>query len=316
MIRCLCCNKEIKNPDEYETGIRWHKKCLKRFFGTPVMPELDCSEEELERLANLTVDSGLTVPGVQKKLPLHLEGGDKTARLTIVDYPTGYILKPQSDDFAFLPEAEYMAMKMAEAAKIETVPNAQVFINDGYAYITKRIDRDVGQMRAMEDFCQLSGRMTADKYRSSYENCGKVIKKYSRNVGLDLTEFFYRLLFCFATGNSDMHLKNFSLIEEEAGSRLFFLSAAYDLLPVNIIMPADQEQMALTVNGKKKNIRKKDFLILAQNLGIHEKTALGLMRQILKYKTAIMNEADIAYIPDEMKGKMKDLIETRMEALE
>ncbi len=51
----------------------------------------------------------------------------------------------------------------------------------------------------------LKKRMTADKYRSSYENCGKVIKKYSKNVGLDLAEFYYRLLFCFLTGNSDMH---------------------------------------------------------------------------------------------------------------
>ena len=315
MIRCLCCNKEIIKPDEYETSVCWHKKCIKRFFGTAVLPEIDCSDEELEKLVSLSVDKGLTVPGVQKKLSLHLSGEDKTARLTIVDYPTGYILKPQSEDYSFLPEAEFLAMKMAEAVKIKTVPNALVRMKGGYAYITRRIDRNAGDMFAMEDFCQLSGRMTADKYRSSYENCGKVIKKYSRNVGLDIAEFYYRLVFCFAVGNSDMHLKNFSLIEEKPGSRCFSLSSAYDMLPVNIIMPEDKEQMALTLNGKKRNIRKKDFLILAENLGIHEKVAVGLIRQILKYKKVLMDEVISSYISEEMKNALRDLIEERAEAL-
>nr|MCR5734817.1 HipA domain-containing protein [Lachnospiraceae bacterium] len=185
MIRCLCCNKEIANPGEYEKTVLWHQKCIKAFFGTEMLPQIDCSEKELERLANQAVNKGLTVPGVQKKLSLHLENEDRTAKLTIVDHPTGYILKPQSYDFSCLPEAEYMSMKMAEAANIRTVPNALIRVDGSYAYITRRIDRKNDRVLAMEDFCQLSGRMTADKYRSSYENCGKVIKRYSKNVGID-----------------------------------------------------------------------------------------------------------------------------------
>ena len=167
--------------------------------------------------------------------------------------------------------------------------------------------------KEMEDFCQLSGRITADKYRSSYENCGKVIKKYSQNVGLDVTEFYYRLLFCFCTGNSDMHLKNFSLMEDRPGSRRFSLSAAYDMLPVNVIMPADKEQMALTLNGKKQNLKRKDFLILAESLGIQEKVATGLIKQIVKYEEAFLREVDISYVPKEMKDHLSFLIQKRME---
>ena len=311
MSRCLCCNKEMINPGEYESRVFWHKRCIKAFFGTKYIPELDCSDEELERLANLTVNKGLTVPGVQKKLSLHLDSKDKTDRLTIVDYPAGYILKPQSTDFDFLPEAEFMSMKMAEAVGIRTVPNALILADGKYSYITRRIDREGKLLLAMEDFCQLSGRLTEDKYRSSYENCGRIIKKYSRNTGLDLAELYYRLLFCFLTGNSDMHLKNFSLIEETSGSRIFGLSPAYDLLPVNIIVPSDNEQMALTINGKKRNIKKKDFLSLAQNLGLEEKVATGLMRQLLKHIKTFINIIDNAYIPETMKEEMKCLMETR-----
>ena len=315
MIRCICCNKEISNPSEYEARVFWHAKCIKSFWGTKLLPELNCSDEELERLANQTVNKGLTVPGVQKKLSLHLDNEDRGARLTIVDYPAGYILKPQSDDFDFLPEAEYMSMKMAEAAKIKTVPNALMFIGGKYVYITKRIDRNAGKLFAMEDFCQLSGRMTEDKYRGSYESCAKVIKRYSRNVGIDTTEFYYRLLFCFLTGNSDMHLKNFSLIEDRPGSRIFGLSAAYDLLPVNILMPADKEQVALSLNGKKRNIKRKDFLCLAKNMNISEKTAVGLIKQILKYQADFMNIVDCSYVSEKIKEDMKRLIDERVNAL-
>lgn len=315
MIRCLCCNQIIKEPHEYERQVSWHIKCVKSFFGTKTLPEIDCSNEELERLASLSVNKGLTVPGVQKKISLHLDSKDHTARLTIVNYPTGYILKPQSAEFAFLPEAEFLSMKMAESVRIHTVPHALMKVNGEYSYITRRIDRHEGQLFAMEDFCQLSGRLTEDKYHGSYENCGKVLKRYSRNVGLDLTEFFYRLLFCFLTGNSDMHLKNFSLIENKAGSRVFGLSAAYDLLPVNILMPEDREQMALTLNGKKRNIRKKDFLALAQNIGIDEKVASGLIKHLLKYGEQFSDIIDASYIPGEMKEDMKNLLKMREAAL-
>ena len=315
MSRCLCCNKEIRKPSDSELKTGWHDKCVKRFFGTTVFPELDCSEKELEKLANMTVNKGLTVPGVQKKLSLHLDKEDRVAKLTIVDHPTGYILKPQSAEYAALPEAEYLAMNLAVIAGIKTVPFALIRMNGTYSYITRRVDRMGDKMFAMEDFCQLSGRLTSDKYRSSYENCGRVIKEYSKNTGIDLTELFHRLLFCFIIGNSDMHLKNFSLIEDAPGSRLFGLSPAYDMLPVNVIMPADKEETALSLNGKKRNIRKKDFAMLADNLGIPDNVANRMRERIILYKDAFISEVNNSYIPEEMKNRFVDLIGDRVNIL-
>ena len=314
-MRCLCCDKEILNPTEYESGCRWHAKCIKKFFGTASIPEIDLNQDEIDRIASSAVNKRITVPGIQKKLSLHLRKEGTSSRLTIVDYPTGYILKPQSGKYEALPEAEFLVMKMAEASKIKTVPNALIMNNDTYSYITKRVDRTVKGMLAMEDFCQLSGRVTADKYKSSYENCGKVVKQFSQNVGLDLADIYYRILFCFAVGNSDMHLKNFSLIENAPGSRIYGLSAAYDLLPVNIIVPADKEQMALTLNGKKRNIRKKDLLELASNMGIAEKTALRMMKRIADLKGEYIRMIEESYLPDLMKENFIDLVKDRLDVL-
>lgn len=66
-----------------------------------------------------------------------------------------------------------------------------------------------------------------------------------------------RLVFSFIVGNSDMHLKNLSLIKKSPCSLIYILSPAYDILPVNIVNPGDNEDMVLTLNGKKAILGKK-----------------------------------------------------------
>ena len=314
-MNCLCCGKPLKNPSE--TG--WHNNCIKRFFGTSVLPEIDITASGLEWIASESVSKGYTVPGVQKKLSLHLFSDRKAPRLTLVNYPTGYILKPQVEDYPFMPESEYLVMSMADVCKIPTVPHALIRSGNTLAYITKRVDRiftkDHVACRAMEDFCQLDLRLTKDKYRGSYERCSKVIDRYSSQRQLDQTELFLRLVFCFLTGNSDMHLKNFSLIETEEGSGEYILSPAYDLLPVNLIMPQDREEFALPMNGKKVNIRRKDFLQFAETCHIPREAAERMIRFLLSKKELFLKMNRESYLPEDMKERFCDLIEQRSAAL-
>ncbi len=315
-MNCLCCGKLLRAPDE--SG--WHKACIKRFFGTTKLPEIEIDEETLNLLATETTNKGFTVPGVQKKLSLHLVSDRNKPRLTLVNYPTGYILKPQVAEFEALPESEQLIMSMADAAGISTVPHALIRGNTGLAYITRRIDRMVQEDRvkmfAMEDFCQLDFRLTEDKYRGSYERCAKIIKMYSSRIGIDMAEFFIRLVFSFIVGNSDMHLKNFSLIETAEGSGEYVLSPAYDLLPVNANMPADKEQFALSMNGKKTNIRKKDFLVFASECGITRITAEKLMKSLLKLTPKWLSMCEDSLLPAELKSRITAIIIERSAVLE
>ena len=318
-MKCLCCGRPITNSaTNVEKEWCWHKKCIKRFFQTDELPILDVTKDQLEILANETVNEGLTVPGVQKKLSLHLST-DLNARLTIVDYPTGYILKPQTEEFHNMPEFEDLAMRLAEIMGIRMVPHALIKMNDEYAYITKRIDREISEketkLYAMEDFCQLSYRLTQDKYKGSYEQCGRIIKKYSATPGLDLSELFLRVVGSFVMGNSDMHLKNFSLKETEPGSRNFQLSKAYDMLPVNVIMPEDKEQLALTINGKKRNIHKKEFRILAESCGIPLNSAERMMKKVCSLKTKLFAQIEESYLSAAQKEQIEELISKRLDIL-
>ncbi|MCF0150357.1 MAG: HipA domain-containing protein [Firmicutes bacterium] len=311
MKRCLCCGKEIKK-DNAVAG--WHPACVKRFFGTGIMPALSIAEDSLKRIAIDSTGKGMTVPGVQKKLSLHLSR-EGQPRLSLVNYPAGYVLKPQADSFEALPENEYLVMRMAQTVGIKTVPFALIQTEDGIAYITKRIDRENGRCLAMEDFCQLDERLTEDKYKSSYERCGKIVSKYSDASGLDLTELYLRIVFCFAVGNSDMHLKNFSLIETGEGSGKYRLSGAYDLLSTNLVMPEDTEEMAMSLNGKKRRLRCRDFLALAENYGIAEKTAEKLIAQIVKSEELFLALCEESLLPDELKKEFAELVKTRLRVL-
>ena len=317
-MKCLCCGKEFTpktSVEEVESG--WHKKCVKAFFGSNKLPLLDISEETLKRLAEESTNKGFTVPGVQKKLSLHLTN-ENSPRLTLVNYPTGYIFKPQTEEYETLPEAEYLIMQMAKQVGIKTVPFALIKMNSSgeLAYITKRIDRVQDgakiQMLAMEDFCQLEERLTEDKYKGSYERCAKVIKKYSSIAIFDLTELYLRLIFSFVIGNSDMHLKNFSMIEKEEGCSQYVLSAAYDLLPVNAIMPEDEEEFALTMCKKKRKIKRKDFLAFAEEIGIEKITAEKLLTKVIKEKETLLAMTDDSYLTETMKIRLKEIISTRI----
>lgn len=313
MSRCLCCGKTLRSDSIHG----WHTSCIKSFFETSRFPDIDVSKDVLNQIALDNTSKGFTVPGVQKKLSLHLSQ-EGYPRLTLVNYPTGYILKPQTDEYAALPEMEYLIMQMAKASGIKTVPYALLRLpsqDNAFAYITKRIDRENGQMLAMEDFCQLDGRLTEDKYRGSYERCGKIISNHSLNDGLDLAQMFFRIVFSFAVGNSDMHLKNFSLIETSEGSSKYILSAAYDMLSTNVVIPSDQEQLALTINGKKQNIRRKDFMIFADTIGITEKSAEKMIEKIVKLKEKYITMCRDSYMPDDMKEALESLIEHRIAIL-
>ena len=244
----------------------------------------------------------------QTKLSLHLSKDKDEYRLTLIGYPLGYILKPETKEYHCIARAEHLVMLMANAASIQTPLHALIRLkDDSYAYITKRIDRRKNVKVHMEDFCQLSNRLTEDKYHSSYEQVAKVIDKYSSYSMLDKVELFYRLLFCFVTCNSDMHLKNFSLIEEKDN---VYLSPFYDLLPVNVLIN-DYEEVALTLNSKKRNLRKNDFIKFGENIKLDRKTIDRLISKIINYESIFIDMIKESLLEEEQKEKFIILMKER-----
>ncbi|MCQ3034710.1 MAG: HipA domain-containing protein [Bacilli bacterium] len=304
-MRCLCCNKEIVGNDV--NG--WHTSCVKSFFGLKDLPSFDFngSEESFVKEA-LELLNDTSVTGVQRKLSFYLSKEKNNSRLTLLSKKTpGYILKINSKDFESIAELEHLTMLLAECCKIKVVPHALIKISGNhYTYISKRIDRVDGGKIHMEDFCQLSNKPSEYKYNGSYEKVAEIIDRYSNFSRMDKAELFNRLVFCFITCNSDMHLKNFSLIYL---NNKICLSDAYDLVPAQL-MVNDPDEVALALNGKKSKLRKNDFIKFGLHIGMEEKTITKLLAMYANKKEEMLRIVKEFDINEELKQKlMNNIIE-------
>ena len=150
-------------------------------------------------------------------------------------------------------------MRMAAKAGIETPFHGLIYGIDGaLTYFIRRFDRKGRKERIhVEDFAQLSGKSRETKYRSSMEQVVKTIDDFCTFPAIERLKLFRLVLFCFFTGNEDMHLKNFSVIRKKD---IITLSPAYDLLNTSIVLPRAEEELALPLNGKKNRLSRNDLL--------------------------------------------------------
>ena len=313
MNRCLYCYEPLAENEQ-----DFHAACSKKIFGQPTPPALPYSEADLEPLAKELIQSQTAVTGVQAKLSLHITGNNKEGterRFTIVGLRGGYILKPPTAFYPQLPEVEDLTMKLAAVANIKTAPHTLIRLQSGnLAYVTKRVDRTKKGKLAMEDMCQLTERLTEDKYYGSYEQIGKAILKYSTTPGLDVVNFFELVLFSFITGNADMHLKNFSLLEQPGLGMT--LSPAYDLVNTALVNPADEEEMALTLNGKKKKLKKQDFVAMMNTLKVEEKQQQNIFNKMEKALPKWLDLIDKSFLSDDFMEKYKSIILERLNRIQ
>jgi serine/threonine-protein kinase HipA len=306
MNKCLYCYKVV------ETGADFHEKCSLDFFGLKNPPLLPYALNQMTDLAKNVVERSIAVPGVQPKLSMSIvkDKFEKTdERLTIVGALGGnYIFKPPNSDFVEMPENEHVTMRIAESFGIKVVQSSLVRLASGeLSYITKRIDRAAdGTKIHMIDMFQITEAF--DKYKSSMEKVGNALHSYSENPILDKLFLFELTLFCYLTGNNDMHLKNFSMILTTSG---WVLAPAYDLLNVAIVNPDDKEELALTIESKKNKLKLEDFIKFGTRLELNEKQIKGVFKRFLKNKQQAIDWIGKSFLSEMMKTNYIELLETR-----
>ena len=309
MCKCLFCYQPLNDGE-----VDYHPGCARKIFESTVVPDLPYTRDNIKELAREIVTASTTVTGVQAKLSLDIARGgkDEPQRFTIVGLWGRFILKPQTDRFVNLPENEDLTMHLAEIAGIKTVPHSLIRFADGeLCYITRRVDRTKkGDKIAMEDMCQLSERLTEDKYKGSYERIAKLINKHSSAPMLDVINFWEIVVFSWLTGNADMHLKNFSLFKP---THNYMLTPAYDLLSTSIVMPEDDEELALVLNGKKKKIKREDFEKAMSDSGMDEKSIVNLFKRFERAFPKWIEMIAQSFLPEEQQGLYREQID-RMSA--
>ena len=282
MSKCLYCYHELE-----EGQADFHPSCARKFFGSEIVPILPYTRNNMSELAKQVIRTSTSVTGAQAKMSLNVNRGGKNepARFTVVGLWGKYIFKPQSAKYPYLPELEDLTMKMAEAAHIRTARHTLIRLADGeLGYLTLRMDRGKENKKiSMLDMCQLTNRLTEHKYYGTYQQLADTIKKYSSAPMLDVQRFWELVLFSWMTGNSDMHCKNFSLID--TGNGEYVLSPAYDLLAVLLADPADTEEMAMSfsVGGKKNGFNRSTFMTAFVDSGISIARSEKMIEQMKTY---------------------------------
>jgi len=269
-------------------------------------------EEQLKEAASRAVK--MSIQGVQPKLSARLKVKEKI--FDVVDRYGDYILKPQSNFYPEVPENEDLSMRLAHIAGIEIPLHGLVYSIDGrFTYFIKRFDRyGKKKKRSQEDFAQLAGKSRETKYDFSMEKIVAILDEYCTFPVVEKVKLFRLTLLNFLIGNEDMHLKNYSLITR---NNKVELSPGYDLLNTTIALPNPQEEIALPLAGKKRNLNSK---VLVNYWG---KERLGLnnvvINQVVSTFTKVQDEwerlINISFLSQKMKGSYLELLNSRRERL-
>jgi len=132
---------------------------------------------------------------------------------------TEWLVKLPGTNFPGLVANELTMMQWAEAAGFDVPEVSQKSIDQievngvraTEALVIRRYDRTPNGRVHQEDFCQVRHQRPEHKYDYvSYDAIARVSYALMGEAGLE--EFVRRLLFVLASGNTDAHLKNWSLL--------------------------------------------------------------------------------------------------------
>ena len=294
---CDICGKALDKKG------RHHTACLRRLFGIPTLPAIELKQSDVLTKAQ-EMAGKLSISGVQPKLSMSREG----SHLLPVVEGGQFILKPQTEQFPELPQNENLCMNVAGLMAINIPPHGLFNLQDDVpTYLVRRFDRtkNGGKLRC-EDFVQILGEN--DKYSGSLEQIGEKLREVSSVPGLDIQLFFERVLLNFLLGNGDAHLKNFSMLETDAGE--LRLSPAYDIVCSKAVLPKEMD-CALTLNGKQNKIGRQDFEQLGNGLKIPPKITSGIFDRFQQGYPIMVEQTQHSRLSADFREKVLRVIAER-----
>ncbi|MCK5564913.1 MAG: HipA domain-containing protein [Planctomycetes bacterium] len=291
--------------------IDYSDKQLQTMFGKPIRPSISISLEQISTEAQKLAGK-LSISGVQPKLSVRLEGNE----LLPVARDGQYILKPQTQEFAQLPQNEYLCMQMGSQFGLNTAHSLLLELADGSpAYLVKRFDRFKKGNRmeklACEDTHQILG--GPDKYAGSHMQIAKIICNYCNFAPLELQRFYEITIFNFAIGNGDAHRKNFSLLTNQKG--IVALSPVYDLVSSRLVISEEAEEMALTLNGKRNRLKRCDFLAFAESMQIEANYAESKIAELLALSNKFTDMITKSALTVQLQERFLEIITQRLNRL-
>lgn len=204
-----------------------------------------------------------------------------------------WIVKLPSERYAGVPRNEYSMMtlatklgmnvprvKLVDLREIENLPTGLGQLREYEAIAVERFDHPPdGTHVHMEDFAQVFDLYPANKYKkASSMNIARVLGIETPQE--DVQEFIRRLVFNALIGNSDMHVKNWSLIYPDR--RRPRLSPAYDFVATTAYIPDETSGLKFSRSKHYKDLTLDELAHLADRAKLPEQLVLNAAKEIVQ----------------------------------
>lgn len=304
MSRCLFTYEKLKtNELNYsQEGLKTLSKKLNRL---EIFPYDQAEQIEIAR----QMVNKISIQGVQPKFSAVLSVKEHVFKQ--VESKGQYIIKPQVSLYRQLPENEDLTMHLVSIAGMKLPWHGLIKCSDGsLSYVIKRFDRMAKEKIPMEDFTQLIGASRATKYDVSMEKIAEAIEDFCTFPTLEYLKLYKQIMLAFLLGNEDMHLKNLSII---TFNKKIQLSPIYDFVNSTIANPSTEEELALSICGKKKGFTKTDFVdgFATKTLFLPKQKAEKELHNFLLCVPQWKKMVEQSFLADDLKNKYIELINER-----
>lgn len=273
----------------------------------------------------LVTKAHLSLTGASGKVGLYHDENTNTWYLPIGEAPSTHIVKQSHIRLKRIVANEQLCLLAAKNLGIE-IPESFIINlgnadDDNILFATKRYDRKFDENNKMldglkvpyqlhqEDFAQALGIPASKKYEKDNANYLKsmfdVLKKYSANPLADQLKLWDICVFNYLVGNTDNHIKNFSLIYDES-LRYVRLAPAYDILST-MIYESSIEDMAFSIGGiyNINQINRDAFEKQAQIVGIGKQMAMKRFDEFVRKFPDALNDAKTELLKKNFDGIKK-----------
>jgi len=207
----------------------------------------------------------------------------KTSAFQLVRHSSSYRLSLEPEGLPEAVENQLLTTQLAKDAGLAVATVGRVDTADGVPVLwAERFDRSGAsncQRLRLESALQLLSQSSGGDCGESLESIARLVRQYCTNPKVQLMRLFQRVLFGWLTGNGNLHLSKWSLLQN--GS-IIELSPAYGLVNSAILGDKTPES-ALRIDGRHDGIEAEHLL------EYYAKEVCGLNTRMV---TRVMNQLD------------------------
>ena len=300
------------------------RECLGALCVTAAGEESEASytritPEEIQALAaegatkstELVVKSHLSLTGASGKVGLYYDPADHTWYLPRGTAPSTHIVKQSHVRLDGIVTNEQLSLLTAAKCGIEIARSFIINTGSGedqeVLFATERYDRvfsqdgkQFGGLRCplrlhQEDFAQAMGIPAAEKYEKEsngyLRGMFEVLRRSSADPIADQLKLWDILVFNYLIGNTDSHIKNFSLLYSP-NQKTVRLAPAYDIVSTTVY-PESTREMAFYIGGALllEDLTRDSFRLAAKEVGLGERMAMRHFDTLCERFTGALHES-------------------------